>query len=123
MSEENTYNGWTNYETWVVKLWMDNEQPSCEFWQHETRRIYLASAAHPSLNARLTGHEPFTQSERAVLTLAETLKASHEDALPELQGFAADLLNGAMSAVNWHEIARSLVEALESELKHEAARS
>ena len=23
---DSTYNGWTNYETWNVKLWIDNEQ-------------------------------------------------------------------------------------------------
>ena len=22
---DKTYNGWTNYETWLVKLWMDME--------------------------------------------------------------------------------------------------
>jgi len=21
-----TYNGWTNYQTWAVKLWMDNDE-------------------------------------------------------------------------------------------------
>ena len=25
-----SYNGWTNYETWAVKLWMDNEEGSYE---------------------------------------------------------------------------------------------
>jgi hypothetical protein len=38
------------------------------------------------------------------------LKDRHEEALPELQGFAADLMNAAMSEVNWHEIAVSLIE-------------
>ena len=23
---DSTYNGWKNYETWNVKLWLDNEQ-------------------------------------------------------------------------------------------------
>ena len=23
-----TYNGWTNYETWNVALWMDHDEPS-----------------------------------------------------------------------------------------------
>jgi hypothetical protein len=29
-----------------------------------------------------------------------------------LTGFAADLLNGAMSEVNWYEIAQHLIEAV-----------
>ena len=28
MNNEKTYNGWTNYETWAVGLWIDNEQGS-----------------------------------------------------------------------------------------------
>ena len=23
-----SYNGWTNYETWNVALWMDNDEPT-----------------------------------------------------------------------------------------------
>ncbi len=26
-----SYNGWTNYETWNVALWMDNDYPSYQF--------------------------------------------------------------------------------------------
>jgi hypothetical protein len=26
MAAEKGYNGWTNYETWLVALWIDNEQ-------------------------------------------------------------------------------------------------
>ena len=28
MEKEGTYNGYTNYETWAVALWMDNDQGS-----------------------------------------------------------------------------------------------
>lgn len=27
---DNTYNGYTNYETWLVSLWLDNEPYSNE---------------------------------------------------------------------------------------------
>ena len=27
------YNGWYNYETWMVNLWMDNTQQSHEAWR------------------------------------------------------------------------------------------
>ena len=26
MSKDNTYNGWTNWETWNFKLWLDNSE-------------------------------------------------------------------------------------------------
>jgi len=33
MAQDHKYNGWTNYETWAVKLWMDNEEPSYRYWR------------------------------------------------------------------------------------------
>lgn len=97
--ERKTYNGWTNYETWAVKLWMDNEEPSYRYWQSETVAAW----------DRNEGDEHFTHAERTAFDLADVLKSEHEDALPELSGFAADLLNAAFGEVNWDEIATSLV--------------
>ena len=31
------YNGWYNYETWMVNLWMDNDQGSHEMWREHAR--------------------------------------------------------------------------------------
>ena len=31
------YNGWYNYETWMVNLWMDNNQGSHEMWREIAR--------------------------------------------------------------------------------------
>jgi len=44
MSDQ-TYNGWTNYETWNVGLWLMNEEPL----YHETMRI----VARPNAAAEL----------------------------------------------------------------------
>jgi hypothetical protein len=41
--------------------------------------------------------------------LANLLKAEHEEAQPEVSGVFADLLNAAMSEVDWYEIAESMV--------------
>lgn len=83
------YNGWTNYETWLVKLWMDNDQGSQEFF---------ADLA-----------ETYLKRNTSVSSFADQIKEEHEAMLPEVSGFAADLLNGAMSEVNWQEIAESLL--------------
>lgn len=86
------YNGWTNYETWLVKLWMDNEAGSQDYWL-ETAADHLK-----------------VDGEDARRSLADRLKEEHEDALPEVSGFVSDLLNAALSEVNWWEIAESLLE-------------
>jgi hypothetical protein len=83
---DSTYNGWTNYETWAVKLWMDNDKGAF----HEFQR--LATAA------------------RSEYELAQMIKAEHEEVMPELEGFAADLLQAAFGEVNWDEIASYLYE-------------
>lgn len=97
---KNEYNGWFNYETWVVNLWMDNEQGSQEFWREQ---------ADYALRHAARSYESQTQEQAATCQLADTLKAQHEETLPELTGFAADLLSAAMSEVNWYEIAEHLI--------------
>ncbi len=42
------YNGWYNYETWMVNMWMDNTQESHETWR---------AIARESIEAEESGHE------------------------------------------------------------------
>ena len=94
------YNGWYNYETWVVNLWMDNEEGSYRYWGEVAGETYEEADAD----------RIFSKAERAKLDLAERLKAEHEDAAPELTGVFSDLLNAAMSEVNWYEIAEHMID-------------
>jgi hypothetical protein len=70
MATNEGYNGWTNYETWCVSLWIDNEEPSYRHWQAVAQECYDDARGTLSANARLTGREPFTHEERAVLALS-----------------------------------------------------
>lgn len=106
---EKSYNGWSNYETWLVSLWIDNEKGSQEYWQEQAQ-------------AALNYAEPdstFTKAERAAFELQDQLRAGHEEIAEQsgvpAGGFAADLFNSAMLEVNWHEIATSLLEDCEEE--------
>ena len=103
-----TYNGWANYETWLVNLWMDNEQGSQEFFREEAQRVYRAT----------TRSRSFTREERARMDYSDWLKDHWEENRPELPGAYGDLLGGALSAVNWDEIARHHIDAVLEEETH-----
>jgi hypothetical protein len=110
---DKTYNGWTNYETWVVNLWMDNEEGSHDYWLGIASYIYRHEAEE---------QKHFSKMEDAVAILAEQLKEDHEekkdDILEDAQLNAsvwADLLGSALCEVNWREIAEHLLENVEVE--------
>lgn len=81
MGESTVYNGWTNYETWLVVLWLNNDQAS-----------YNALEA---LKAE-DGSE-----YRKAESLEELVRELYEC---EPVGIVADLVNSAFERVNWVEI-------------------
>lgn len=100
-----TYNGYTNYETWAVSLWIDNDQGSSEYWREQAQE-HWDNAVADTASAR---------DENAACNLAEQLKEEHEEGMPKVDGLWADLLNAALSEVNWHEIATGMIEEVDKE--------
>jgi hypothetical protein len=102
-----SYNGWTNYETWNVALWLDNDQGVQEYWNERAEECYRESEAGELYRSQ-------TRAEAAAGKLADMLKAEHEEAMPELQGWAADILNAAFSEIDFHEIAAHYLADLDT---------
>jgi len=102
-----SYNGWSNYESWCVKLWMDNDEGSYRFWQEETEHIWNDS--EPTKYS--------TKKEKAVQDLSDRLKDHFEESNPlnDQASMWSDLLSAALSEVNWREIAENLLEEYEEE--------
>ncbi|MDZ4782065.1 MAG: DUF6573 family protein [Planctomycetia bacterium] len=99
------YNGWTNRETWLVKLWIDNDRESHFFWRSVAVDL-RASETGSDVNA----------------SLARCLETTLENDAPQLtQGMYADLLSAAMSRVDWFEIATSMLDDLDEDAPHAAA--
>lgn len=92
---DTSYNGWTNYETWVLKLWQDNEQPSQEWWLDAAK------------NAESKG------------TLADQMQEEYEEAMPETTGVWSDLLTSALGNVDWFEIAEHLLEEVKENTRYD----
>lgn len=92
MTDE-TYNGWKNYPTWNVNLWLNND----EGLYHQT----LAMVSEIRNHAKLVRVET-----------ADMLKSFVcEELAPDLgASFAADLLGYALDQVDWFEIADAWLE-------------
>jgi len=105
---EQTYNGWTNYETWNVNLWLTNDSGGYEYWMEQAAEHFHGA----------DGEDAADSAEIAKNTLADQLEDEHNEARPEVHGVFADLLGAALSEVNWREIAEHLVtdslEAIQS---------
>ena len=102
---EKTYNGWSNYETWVTNLWLTNDENT----YIQCREIAEAAFA----GARSS--ETLTRPARYRLDFADALKelVSAGHPLQDSPGLYSDLLTGALKEVNWLEIASSMFEDFE----------
>ena len=105
-----TYNGYSNYETWAVQLWIDNTESKSAYWRRLAEEVY---------NHQASEQVHFSKIEDATYILAEKLKEKHNDQMERILNDAnvtgtvwADLLNASVCAVNFHEIAKNLMESV-----------
>jgi len=124
MSKEAGYNGWTNYETWCVHLWLSNEEGSYRYWREEARR-YRDEAP----NQKDVQRGILTVEEASRYMLGEAIKESFETfhpfrgehlAKPLPCDVYTDLLDAALSAVRWSEVAEAFLEGIEPEEPEES---
>lgn len=90
-----TYNGWPNRETWLVFVWVMNDEQSYRYWREATRLIKRQKS---------------TDSER-LCALASQLERELGDAdEPIKSGMLKDLAQHALGMVEWGKLAESLLE-------------
>jgi hypothetical protein len=85
---EKEYNGYTNYETWLVSLWIDNDECTCDLIHNIIRHSKDVYEASEELKEYVEENNP----------LADTAN------------LFTDLLNSALSEVDYADIIRSHTE-------------
>lgn len=96
----NQYQGYSNYPTWSVSLWIDNEESSCNYWNEQAEELI----------------QEYQDKNTAIGKLADMLKDKIDgNDRPELDGMYNDILEWSMDNVNWYEIAEHITEDMEVE--------
>ncbi len=110
MSADTEYNGWKNYPTWAVNLWLGNEEHLYRCALELARGSVTVAPVLPQVL-----DEIWTVEQAARFNLADVLKSWVEnDLAPDLGAtFASDLLGWALESVDWHEIADAWLEQVE----------
>ena len=95
------YNGWTNYETWNFKLWLDNDEKS--YFKQQSLLKFVINT---------------DQEEHQVFKMSELLKVECMLNEPTLKpSFYSDILSASLREVNFYEIAEAYINDYKEELK------
>ena len=97
MSDEG-YNGWKNYPTWAVNLWLTNDQGSEEWALEIVREAVDNDGPHVRYDAA-------SELKHAV---REMIEGEMDES-----SMAADLVGYALDSVDWYEIADAFIEMCE----------
>jgi len=107
------YNGWSNYETWNFKLWLDNDETVHNYIIDEIKKIkaigYDAEAYEVSnfLKSYIDDNMPNLN--------VSTRSQSKYGSMCDKQGFYLDILNTALRCINTYEVAESYLEDLKED--------
>lgn len=109
---EQPYNGWPNYETYLAHHGLTNDDAR----DADARQIVLAAWEEATEGQPLDRETVMTGWQAAADTIERATRASLIPAAPEAlgDGWAADLLDAALSRVNWYAVADALLPDLGS---------
>jgi hypothetical protein len=107
-ADEQGYNGWKNYETWAMALWIDNDQGSYTYARE------LMDGAEPNATS-----VAYALDRDPAGVLADALKDWQEECMYDWEEIDSrpasvftDLLHAAFGEVDWYEIAENYLSEL-----------
>lgn len=132
MTEAENYNGWTNYPTWAVNLWLSNDQGLNDSTLDVVANYYDGAERDENV---LPTMDSAGNMRAPIWTLAQCQRFRVTDALKEWidelreneqrTGFLptasifTDLLGWALSSINWDELAEGWIITLKEQRDYE----
>lgn len=111
MTGENGYNGWKNYETWAIALWLDNEYETYKLMQYKSSKIIKSVLKDANFDYQLSeNREKLIQN--SAYRLADEIRKYIEQNNPisSEASVYVDLLNAAISEADYIEIAEHYLD-------------
>jgi len=93
---DTTYNGWTNWETWQINLWLDNEEPL-----YRRKVSFLRSVVAPIADLGVT--------DALIGYVQRWCESVFPDGTPDMRGDEKETVKVQWARVNWTEIAEHFV--------------
>ena len=105
-------NGWYNYETWNLKLWLDNDEGTYNMVQEKAKAL-IKKYEGDHIEDAATELEKFSKVDS---DLADWLKEYTLENMPELKAsFYSDVLSASIREVNFQEIATHVCDDILNE--------
>ena len=106
------YNGWTNYETWNFKLWLDNDEDLHNYIIGEIKKIKTIGTSHIHEVSEVSNFLRSYIEDNVPNLNVSTRSQSVHGLMSDKNGFYNDILNAALRDINTYEIAESYLEDL-----------
>lgn len=98
MVDQEKYDGWTNYETWNVALWLEGDEAN-QYWREQALELL-----------QIDGNDNDDAKAQLAQQLQGDIVVMNQPKLGA--SMYADLLGAALSEVNWYEIAAHYVDEM-----------
>lgn len=104
---EKTYNGWSNYETWLCNVWLSNDQ-----YTHEEMQRWAGEAVREAEGDREAARDALRKVISDIVFDLLVPEGSPERTAVET-GIVADFFNSAWSEIDWRDLAEHYVSDVE----------
>ena len=109
------YNGWTNYETWNFKLWLDNDQDLHNYIIGEIKKIKTAPDNGQDVTYETSNFLRSYIADNVPNLNVSTRSQSVHGLMSDKNGFYSDILYAGLREINTREIAESYLEDLKED--------